>query len=289
MADGLRDTMPGYRGRFAPSPSGPLHNGSLLAAMASYLDARAHRGQWLLRIEDIDTPRTIPGADHVIMRQLQHLGMRWDGDPAWQSQRLALYQSIFDALRERKLAYPCGCTRQELAAEGRYPGTCSRGLPPGRTPRAWRFRVPEGVERFTDRWFGPQAQDVQAEVGDFIIKRADGCWAYQLVVVIDDGEQGITDIVRGADLLDSTERQRMLARTMGYRCPEVMHVPLLCDASGRKLSKQNHAAAMDLAHPLETLNLAWAGLGFTPLHTDTIDAFWQEALPRWAERFGIRA
>lgn len=274
-----------YRGRFAPSPSGPLHNGSLLAAMASFLDARAHKGQWLLRIEDIDTPRVVPHAARYIMQQLTALGMQWDNEPVWQSQRLALYQQVFDRLRARRLVYGCACTRQELPPQGPYPGTCSQGLPEGRQPRSWRLRVPEGTEQFEDRWDGPQTQNVAEEIGDFIIRRADGIWAYQLVVVIDDGEQGITDIVRGADLLDSTARQRTLARLLGYPLPRVMHVPLLCDDMGRKLSKQNHAAAMDLTRPLETLNLAWRGLGFAPLDAPDIASFWAAAIPRWAQRF----
>lgn len=254
--------------------------------MASFLDARAQHGQWLLRIEDIDTPRVAPGADKTIMHQLRVLGMQWDGEPVWQSQRLDLYQAAFDTLLAMGEVYGCACTRQELPSEGPYPGTCRHGLPPGRQPRAWRFRVPQGVERFHDRWHGPQQQDVAAETGDFIIKRADGLWAYQMVVVVDDGEQGITHIVRGADLLDSTARQRVLARHLGIDYPSAMHVPLLCDATGRKLSKQNHAAAMDITRPLPTLNKAWQALGFEALDVDDMASFWQIALERWAARYG---
>lgn len=273
----------GYRGRFAPSPSGPLHDGSLRAGMASYLDARAHGGQWLLRIEDIDTPRVVPGADRVIMAQLRALGMHWDADPVWQSQRLPLYQSAFDQLLARNEVYGCACTRQELPW-GPYPGTCRDGLPPGRTARAWRFRVPPGVESFDDRWMGPQRQDVSREVGDFIIKRADGLWAYQLAVVVDDGDQGITHIVRGADLLDSTARQQLLARHLELPYPSVMHVPLLLDDNGRKLSKQNHAAALDLANPVRTLNKAWQALGFEALAVRDVEAFWEAATRRFQAR-----
>lgn len=276
-----------YRGRFAPSPSGPLHNGSLLAAMASFLDARAHHGDWLLRIEDIDTPRVVPGADRIIMQQLNTLGMQWDAPPIWQSQRLALYRSAFESLAARDQVYGCACTRQELPVEGAYPGTCRHGLPPGRTARAWRLRVSPGVERFQDRWYGPQEQDVAAVTGDFIVKRADGLWAYQLVVVVDDGEQGITHIVRGADLLDSTARQRVLARQLGISYPQVMHVPLLRDEAGRKLSKQNHAAAMDLSQPVRTLNQAWLALGFDTVDAADVPAFWQAALNQWAARYGM--
>lgn len=254
--------------------------------MASFLDARVHRGSWLLRIEDIDTPRVVPGADKTIMHQLSMLGMRWDEDPVWQSQRLALYQDAFDRLSAQGEVYGCACTRQELPQDGPYPGTCSQGLPPGRQPRAWRFRVSQGVECFLDRWQGPQQQDVAATAGDFIIKRADGLWAYQLVVVVDDGEQGMTHIVRGADLLDSTARQRILARHLGIDYPSVMHVPLLLDTAGRKLSKQNHAAAMDLTHPLHTLNQAWQALGFEALTSPGLPVFWETATQRWANRYG---
>src|SRR5690606_1905721 len=282
-------SKPVYRGRFAPSPSGPLHNGSLIAAMASFLDARAHHGQWLLRIEDIDTPRVAPGADKTIMHQLRVLGMQWDGEPVWQSQRLDLYQTAFDTLLGMGEVYGCACTRQELPSEGPYPGTCSQGMPPGRQPRAWRFRVPQGLERFHDRWRGPQQQDVAAETGDFIIKRADGLWAYQMVVVVDDGEQDITHIVRGADLLDSTARQRVLARQLGISYPQVMHVPLLRDETGRKLSKQNHAAAMDLSQPMNTLNRAWEALGFEAVDAADPPSFWQAAQRQWAARYGLQA
>lgn len=276
-----------YRGRFAPSPSGPLHNGSLIAAMASFLDARAHGGAWLLRIEDIDGPRVVPGADRIIMQQLLVLGMQWDEDPVWQSQRSGLYRAAFDRLKERGLAYGCACTRQELPVDGPYPGTCSRGLPPGRRARAWRLRVPPGMEHFHDRWHGPQQQDVASMTGDFIIKRADGYWAYQMAVVVDDGDQGITDIVRGSDLLDSTPRQQVLARVLGIHYPRTMHVPLLCDEAGRKLSKQNHAAAMDLTQPLTTLNKAWRTLGFETLDANDVPAFWRTAQAQWARRFDI--
>lgn len=276
-----------YVGRFAPSPSGPLHQGSLAAAMASYLDARAHGGRWLLRIEDIDTPRTVPGADRIIMGQLEAMGMRWDEPPTWQSQKLNRYQAIFDRMQAQEQVYGCACTRQQLA-DGPYPGTCSRGLPPGRQARAWRLRVPRGVVHFEDRWLGPQRQDVAAEVGDFILKRADGLWAYQFVVVIDDADQGITDIVRGVDLLDSTARQRVLARLLGFPEARVMHVPLVLDNAGHKMSKQNHATPLDSRNALQALEKAWRHLGFDPLpRPAAIPDFWAHAVPRWAARFNI--
>jgi glutamyl-Q tRNA(Asp) synthetase len=332
--------MHSYTGRFAPSPSGPLHAGSLVAAMASYLDARAHQGRWLLRIEDIDTPRVVPGADRLIMGQLQALGMQWDEAVVWQSHRHAAYQAAFDALATQGLVYGCACTRKELfagiyrggggeemepmasmaptrgAATGAatkdmpvihvaaplvganagvdtdtavapYPGTCRNGLPPGRTARAWRFRVSTGIERFDDRWLGAQQQDVEREVGDFILKRADGLWAYQLAVVVDDTEQGVSDIVRGTDLLSSTARQQMLARHLGRAFPRVMHVPLVIDAQGRKLSKQNHAPALDCTRPLVMLNAAWQQLGFEAVAVPDTQAFWAAAQGRWAARFSI--
>lgn len=275
-----------YKGRFAPSPSGILHDGSLLTAMASFLDARAHRGQWLLRIEDIDTPRVVPGADRIIMQQLQALGMAWDEAPVWQSQRHKLYQAAFDQLAKQGLVYGCACTRQELSW-GPYQGTCRHGMPAGRHARAWRFKVAPGTEYFHDRWHGLQQQDVAAEVGDFIVKRADGIWAYQMVVVLDDDAQGITHIVRGADLLDSTARQQVLARSLNISYPSVMHVPLLLDNAGRKLSKQNHAVPLDLAHAVPTLNKAWQALGFQALPETSLPAFWQTAQEQWARRFNV--
>ncbi|WP_407849462.1 tRNA glutamyl-Q(34) synthetase GluQRS [Bordetella petrii] len=289
-----------YVGRFAPSPSGPLHLGSLVAALASWLDARAHGGRWLLRIEDVDTPRTVAGAAEVIMAQLRALGLHWDGDILWQSRRGAAYQQAFDALAARGLVYGCGCTRREIAdsslrgpgpgldGERPYPGTCRHGLPPGRQARAWRLRVPAGIERFEDRWLGPQEQDVAQAVGDFVLRRADGLWAYQLAVVVDDAAQGVTDIVRGADLLSSTARQRVLARLLDATPPRVMHVPLVVDpATGLKLSKQNGAAPLDDARPLAMLARAWQALGFEPCAAGDPAAFLAQATARWAARFGI--
>ncbi len=288
-----------YVGRFAPSPSGPLHAGSLATALASWLDARAHGGRWLLRIEDVDTPRTVPGAAEVIMAQLHALGLDWDGDIMWQSRRGDAYQAAFDALAAQGLIYGCGCTRREIAdsalrgqtapgADGErpYPGTCRHGLPQGRQARAWRLRVPDGVERFEDRWLGPQEQDVAQAVGDFALRRADGLWAYQLAVVVDDGAQGVTDVVRGADLLSSTARQRVLGRLLGLPALRYLHVPLILDpVSGLKLSKQNGAPAIDVSAPLAALQDAWRALGFAPLPAAGVAPFLREATARWAARF----
>ncbi|ALM87200.1 glutamyl-Q tRNA(Asp) ligase [Bordetella sp. N] len=280
-----------------------MHAGSLVAALASYLDARAAGGRWLLRIEDVDKPRSVPGADRVIMGQLETLGLHWDGAVIWQSARDAIYQQAFDDLAARGLVYPCGCTRREIAEAGAamptdpasadgerpYAGTCRHGLAPGRTARAWRLRVPPGVVVFEDRWLGQQRQDVEHAVGDFVLRRADGLWAYQLAVVVDDGAQGVTDVVRGADLLTSTARQQVLARLLGLNPPRVMHVPLILDpASGLKLSKQNHAPALDLAQPVATLNQAWQALGFTALPAADPAAFLREACAAWVRRWRIR-
>ncbi len=285
-----------YVGRFAPSPSGPLHLGSAVAAVASYVDARAHAGRWLLRIEDLDTPRVVSGATETIMQQLSALGMRWDGEVLHQSRRLSIYQSVFDSLLSLSLIYPCGCTRREIAdsvlsgqaalltGERPYPGTCRQGLPEGRQGLSWRFRVPEGVVTFKDRWLGAMEQDVARAVGDFVIKRADGVWAYQLAVVIDDAAQGITDVVRGEDLLSSTARQQVLAIALGYPVPSVLHIPLVVDKNGLKLSKQNNAAALDLTQPLEILQKSWELLGFERLKVINIDDFWAQATSVWVQR-----
>lgn len=262
-----------YRGRFAPSPTGPLHAGSLVAALASWLDARRHRGRWLVRIEDVDTPRCVPGADHEILRQLAACGLLPDEAPVWQSARGAHYQAALDRLVAGGQAYPCGCSRkdieQALAAQGRprrrgreapYPGTCRDGLH-GRSARAWRLRVPDGIVDWTDRRLGQQQQDVAHEVGDFILKRADGPWAYQLAVVVDDAAQGITQVVRGEDLADNTARQIVLQRALGLPTPGYLHTPLVLGANGEKLSKQNGAQALDLRDPMRALNEAAQRLG----------------------------
>lgn len=292
-----------YVGRFAPSPSGPLHAGSLVAALASWLDARAHGGRWLLRIEDVDTPRTVPGAAEVIMDQLSALGLDWDGDIMWQSRRGDAYQAAFDSLAARGLIYGCGCTRREIAdsalrgqtapgADGErpYPGTCRHGLPPGREARAWRVVMPEGVEHFVDRWLGPQEQNVAQAVGDIALRRADGLWAYQLAVVVDDAAQGVTDVVRGADLLSSTARQRVLGRLLGLPSVRYLHVPLILDASsGLKLSKQNGAPPIDTGAPLAALMAAWRALGFDPIDAADRGHFLREATAQWARRFPLPA
>ncbi|MCB2018759.1 MAG: tRNA glutamyl-Q(34) synthetase GluQRS [Hydrogenophaga sp.] len=265
-----------YRGRFAPSPTGPLHAGSLVAALASWLDARAHDGVWLVRIEDVDAPRCVPGADRWILKQLSDCGLVSDEDVQWQSRRNGLYQQALDRLIARGDAYPCACSRKDveeaLAAQGAsrkrhhaavYPGTCrpERGGLRGQEPRAWRLRVTPGVQTWTDRRLGPQAQDVASEVGDFVLRRADGLWAYQLAVVVDDAYQGITHVVRGEDLADNTPRQIRLQQGLGLATPAYLHTPLVLGANGEKLSKQNGAQPLDLSDPLSALQAAASVLG----------------------------
>ncbi len=249
-------------GRFAPSPTGPLHFGSLAAALASWLDARAAGGRWLVRIEDLDPPREQPGAADDILRTLERLGLFWDGPVVFQSRRKPLYEEALSKLK--KHSYGCGCTRREiadsslgLATDGAqiYPGTCRAGLPPGKPARSLRLKVAGSIE-FTDRVQGLLHQDLESEVGDFVLRRADGQFAYQLAVVVDDTAQGITDVVRGADLLGSTARQIFLQRLLGLTTPRYLHVPAAIDAAGEKLSKQTGAlpvTAFDLPRALRFL------------------------------------
>lgn len=272
-----------YRGRFAPSPTGPLHAGSLVAALASWLDARAHAGRWLLRIEDVDTPRCVPGADQIILAQLTSCGLLPDAPPEWQSRRGVHYQAALDRLIAAGHAYPCACTRadiaQALALRGRtktrhaelvYPGTCRHGLN-GRPARAVRINTvgPAGADLridWLDLRLGPNAQNVTECVGDFILRRADGLWAYQLAVVVDDGDQAITHVVRGEDLADNTPRQIHLQRLLGLPTPAYLHTPVVRGANGEKLSKQNGAPPLDLGNPVAALGDAARALGLPPLH-----------------------
>ena len=289
-----------YVGRFAPSPTGPLHAGSLVAAVASYLDARAHHGAWLLRIEDIDEDRSVAGADQAILQLLQALGMQWDGEVVWQSRRQAVYQAACERLARHTFA--CGCNRREiadsrlgLAPDGSaiYPGTCRNGLAPGRSARSLRLRVPDAgapdeLITFTDRWAGEVRQHLATESGDFVLRRADGFWAYQLAVVADDADQGISDIVRGADLLDSTARQIYLQRLLGVPTPRYLHLPVVRNADGDKLSKQTGALAIrpdDQAAALAALLDAARFLGLPLPAAATLATFWQAAIPAWAGRY----
>lgn len=249
---------PFYRGRFAPSPTGPLHFGSLVAAVGSYLDARHHHGKWLVRIEDLDTPRTVTGAADDILRTLEAYSLHWDEEVIYQSRRTAAYQAAFERLRPH--LYPCACSRKEIADSALqrgdeliYPGTCRNGLQPGKTARAWRVRVDDARIEFTDRLQGNIAQDLASEAGDFVVLRADGLFAYQLAVVVDDAAQGITDVVRGADLLYSTPRQIYLQRLLGLSTPAYMHLPVAVNAQGEKLSKQTLAQPVEMSNATTTL------------------------------------
>ena len=298
----MSTTEPGrYVGRFAPSPTGALHAGSLVAALASVLDARAHRGVWLVRIEDIDEGRSVPGAAEEILRQLAWLGMHADGEVVWQSRRKALYQAAYDRLAAH--AYPCGCNRREIAdsrlgvapdGAAIYPGTCRHGLAPGRSARSLRLRVPEPGQdliSFDDRFAGTITQRLAGESGDFVLKRADGYWAYQLAVVVDDAEQGVTDVVRGADLLDSTPRQIYLQRLLGVPTPRYLHVPVVRNALGEKLSKQTGALAVragDEPGAVAALMDAARFLGLQIGAPDSIARFWQAAVPAWGRLLATR-
>jgi len=281
-----------YTGRFAPSPTGPLHAGSLVAALASWLDARAHQGRWLVRIEDVDSTRCLAGIDQVILGQLATLGLHSDEPPRYQTQHLELYQKTLDGLVQKSLAYPCACTRRDIAqqlqqtgqqrprhAELIYSGTCRSGLH-GKAARAWRFRVTGDTLQWMDRRLGTQSQAVASEVGDFVLNRADGCFAYQLAVVVDDAAQGISDVVRGEDLVDNTARQILLQRALQLPTPRYLHTPLVLSEDGYKLSKQNGAKALDLRQPLLTLNAA-AGL----LKLSTCQGTVTEALQTWVAQW----
>jgi glutamyl-Q tRNA(Asp) synthetase len=256
----------GYCGRFAPSPTGPLHAGSILAAVASYLDAKANRGRWLVRIEDIDPAREVPGASRGILMTLEALGLEWDGQVVYQSERREAYAAALEALKHRRLAYPCRCSRREITrivgptrpgAELRYPGTCRGRTASSTRDCAWRFVVPDGIESFTDRLQGPQAFDVGARVGDFVVKRRDGPFAYQLAVVVDDAHAGVTHVVRGYDLLDNTPRQSLLQRALDLPTPVYAHVPLLIDDRGNKLSKSTQAPPVE---PRQASTAVWNAL-----------------------------
>ena len=282
---------PAYRGRFAPSPTGPLHFGSLVAAVGSYLDARAHHGIWLVRMEDLDRPRTAPGAADAILHTLETLGMAWDGDILYQSTRDDAYAAALDALKSRDLVYPCSCSRREIAdsAVGGidgpvYPGTCRKGLLSGRAARAERVLTRGARIEFTDAVQGRIVHDLERQIGDFVLKRADGLYAYQLAVVVDDTAQGITDIVRGADLLDSTPRQIWLQQQLGYPTPRYAHLPVAVNVVGEKLSKQTLAPAVDAAAPVPLLNDALAFLGqprIADCAPQDIAAFWPRAIAGW--------
>ncbi len=323
--------MPNYIGRFAPSPTGPLHAGSLVAALASWLDARAAGGRWLVRIEDADRPRCPPGMGGQVLQQLAACGLVPDDPPWWQSARDFVYAAALRRLIEQGLAYPCGCTRREIEGalassrqppqrdgERVYPGTCRAGLQ-GKPPRAWRLDVmaawgakaseiasvgastgastdagtspsigthePGPCLAWTDRRLGAQQQHLATAVGDFVLHRADGLWAYQLAVVVDDAAQGITHVVRGEDLADNTARQCLLQRALGLPTPRYLHMPLVLAADGHKLSKQNGAVALDLSHPQRAVAAALQALDVPVPNQASLADTLAGAVPVWRARW----
>lgn len=285
--------LPDYIGRYAPSPTGPLHFGSLVAAVGSYLDARAQGGRWLLRMEDLDPPREIPGAADGILMTLEAFGFEWDGEVLYQSRRTAAYADAAASLLMDGAAFPCACTRKEIADSGVhgldgpiYPGTCRHGLPPGREARALRLRAPDQVITFEDGLQGPVSQNLARDIGDFIIRRADGVHAYQLAVVVDDAFQGVSHVVRGADLLLSTSRQLLLQGLLGLPRPHYLHLPVAVNQAGEKLSKQTHARPVADTQPGPGL---WAALDYLrqgppeALKRASIDEIWTWALVHWRQ------
>jgi glutamyl-Q tRNA(Asp) synthetase len=285
-------TAPPYRGRFAPTPSGPLHFGSIVAALGSYLEARTRGGEWHVRIDDVDPPRVVPGAADDILRCLEALGFEWDGEVTWQSRRRPAYHAAFHRLLEAGLVYPCACSRKEIAevartgAEGPiYPGTCRAGMPSFRSARAWRMRTDGATVRFEDRVLGMQVLDLERESGDFVLYRSDGVYGFHLAAAVDDAEYGMTDVVRGADLLESSLRQVWVLQCLGLRMPRYAHLPVAVDANGEKLSKQTHAAPVDAARPVATLWQALQFLGQQPpptLAQSQRDDAWEWARANWS-------
>ncbi len=314
----MADTpIPVPTGRFAPSPTGPLHLGSLVAALGSWLFARSKDGRWLVRMEDLDTPRVVPGAADEILRTLEAFGLTWDGEVARQSSRLSHYEAAFEDRLGRERIYACACSRADLlraasapaageeegdpskegdgrgrplaAAGSIYPGTCRSGLPPGRAARAFRFRVPPGVFTFEDLLFGPLSEDVSAAVGDFVVKRADGPYAYQLAVVVDDAAQGVTEVVRGADLLDSTARQIALQGALSLPTPAYAHLPLVLGPDGKKLGERDGALpleTLDERRRHEALAFALSALGQEPAESpdEALHRFDPSRIPREPRR-----
>ena len=277
-----------YVGRFAPSPTGRLHLGSMVAAVASHLDARAHGGTWLVRMEDLDPPREVQGAASDILRTLEAFGLEWDGEVLYQHTRHSAYSRVLEELKSRDMAFGCGCTRRELAATGGlkvYPGTCRHGVPAGKEARSWRLKTEDlGQLTWTDRFCGKQ-QFLYAELGDFVLRRADGYWAYHLAVVVDDEEQGVTDIVRGADLLDSTSYHVALQQALGFRTMAYAHVPVVTNEWGQKLSKQSHAVPVETSDASAVLSSVFEHLGLNGISLDSPHVMLHQATDAWRQGF----
>ncbi len=280
-----------YRGRFAPSPTGPLHFGSLVAAVGSYLDAKFNQGEWLVRIEDLDQQREVPRAASGILKMLEQLGMEWDGEVIYQSHRLQIYQDALDILNAQGIIYPCICTRKEIADSSIlsmngpiYPGTCLKKTISKQQAHALRIRTTNNLIEFSDRLRGTYIQKLRNDIGDFVLRRSDGIYAYQLAVVVDDAEQQITHVVRGADLLASTPRQIYLQQLLSYPIPKYLHLPIVTNEAGEKLSKQTHAAPIDASNGLGHLISALQFLGQKPpaeIIEGTISSLWQWARKHW--------
>lgn len=283
--------FPIYRGRFAPSPTGSLHFGSLVAAVGSYLEAKSNQGQWLVRIEDLDPFREISGASREILRTLDALGMEWDGEVIYQNRRGKLYQAALSILERQHLVYPCSCSRKDIADSGVigldgsvYPGTCrGRSFSEGYSG-TWRLKTHNELIEFKDAVHGPVRQRLESDIGDFVLRRADGIFAYQLAVVVDDAEQGVSHVVRGGDLLNSTPRQIYLQQLLHYPTPSYLHVPVVLNAQGEKLSKQTGAIPVDTSNPVPQLTRAIRFLGQRPpaeLIKSDVASFWKWATENW--------
>lgn len=281
---------PIYRGRFAPSPTGPLHLGSLVTAIASYMEAKSRDGEWLVRIENLDPSREVPGSSNEILKTLETLGMEWDGEVIYQNKRNKAYQAALALLEERRLIYPCICSRKEIAdssiagIEGPiYPGTCRNSFL-HRDRSAWRIKTNNNLIEFEDALRGRVRHRLESDIGDFVLRRADGIFAYQLAVVVDDAEQGITHIVRGEDLLNSTPRQIYLQQLLGYPTPMYMHLPVVVNARGEKLSKQTHAAPVANSDAVSQLIMAIRFLGQAPpkeLKESDVTSLWNWIIKNW--------
>ena len=275
-----------YRGRFAPSPTGPLHFGSLVAAVGSYLEACKNSGEWLVRMEDLDPPREMPGAADDILRSLESFGFEWQGEVLYQSQRQAAYLAALEQLNQAELTFPCHCSRKQLSGFSLYPGNCRTQRIEDKTATAIRVRALETTPtiRFLDRIQGPQQQNISQQVGDFVIRRADGLFAYQLAVVVDDAGQGISEVVRGSDLLSVTPRQVYLQQLLGLATPRYAHLPIALNQAGEKLSKQTFAKPLDVKAPTPQLWQALRFLGQLPpseLYNDDIASLWSWAKQHW--------